>query len=65
MSRSPSRCRRRMVDSEFDRDRLRVAAQRLAKRLVELKAAENSAALRAEHEALSRERDRLVGELEG
>jgi hypothetical protein len=54
-----------MVDSEFDRDRLRVAAQRLAKRLVELKAAENSAALRAEHEALSRERDRLVGELEG
>jgi hypothetical protein len=52
--------RQEMVDSEFDRDRLRVAAQKLATRLVELKAAENSAALRGEHQALTGERDRLV-----
>ena len=57
--------RQEMVDSEFDRDRLRVAAQKLATRLVELKAAENSAALRGEHQALTGERDRLVAELLG
>ena len=48
-----------------ERDRLTEAARRLGERLVELKAAENSALLRSGHEALSRERDRLVGELEG
>ena len=57
--------RRQSDDAAFERDRLTEAAKRLATRLVELKAAENAAVLRAEHEALSRERDRLVGELVG
>ena len=57
--------RREMTDAEFDRDRLAEAAKRLGERRVELKAAEDSAALRAEHDALSGERDRLVGELVG
>jgi hypothetical protein len=57
--------RRQSDDAGFERDRLTEAAKKLATRLVELKAAEDSAALRAEHEALSSERDRLVGELVG
>jgi hypothetical protein len=57
--------RRQSDDAGFERDRLTEAAKKLATRLVELKAAEDSAALRAEHEALSSERDRLFGELVG
>jgi hypothetical protein len=57
--------RRQSDDAGFERDRLTEAAEKLATRLVELKAAEDSAALRAEHDALSSERDRLVGELVG
>jgi hypothetical protein len=54
-----------MNDAEFGRDRLTQAAKQLGERRVELKAAEDSAAFRAEHEALASERERLVGELVG
>ena len=57
--------RREMNDAEFDRDRLTEAGKLLGERRVELKAAEDSAALRAEHEALASERERLLGELVG
>ena len=57
--------RREMNDAEFDRDRLTEAGKLLGERRVELKAAEDSAALRAEHEALASERERLVGGLVG
>jgi hypothetical protein len=57
--------RREMNDAEFDRDRLTEAGKLLGERRVELKAAEDSAALRAEHEALASKRERLLGELVG
>jgi hypothetical protein len=57
--------RREMNDAEFGRDRLTQAGKLLGERRVELKAAEDSAALRAEHEALANERERLMGELVG
>ena len=57
--------RRAADDATFVANRFGEAARRLADRLTELKAAESAAVLRAEHEALSRERDRLVGELVG
>ena len=56
---------REMNDAEFDRDRLTEAGKLLGERRVELKAAEDSAALRAEHEALASARERLLGELVG
>jgi hypothetical protein len=57
--------RRQSDDAAFERDRLTEAAKKLAARLVELKAAEDSAALRVEHDALAGERDRLTAELVG
>jgi hypothetical protein len=57
--------RREMNDAEFARDRLTQAAKQLATRRVELKAAEDSEALRREHDALAGERDRLVAALIG
>jgi hypothetical protein len=57
--------RREMDDAEFTRDRLTEAARRLGERLNELKALEKARALRAEHERVQAERDRLAAELGG
>jgi hypothetical protein len=56
--------RQEMIDSEFDRDRLGVAAKRLGERLVELRAIEKARAQRAEHESVLAERDKLAAEME-
>jgi hypothetical protein len=55
--------RRAMDDAAFRRDRLRVAAPRLAERLRELEAAEENQRRRAAYDEVMAERDRLADEL--
>lgn len=57
--------RRQSDDASFTRDRLREAARLLGARLAELKAAEDSAVLTAQHDQLASERERLAAELVG
>jgi hypothetical protein len=54
-----------MDDAMFHRDRLREAATKLAERVEVLKALEADRRMRAEHERVSTERDRLAEEMLG